>query len=315
MSYTPVNPYVSLAEVREELKMKTTDVVAGSSMEDDLLRAIDNASRWVDDYTRRDFFFHDFRTDPMVFDQFDDAVYERIVFPRYTPILSITEIMANDLLLVDGTDYVVKNADPELQTILSLKGNWFHVATNWWPTADRMTLSIKGTFGYEQVSSIPVTEAGDDSAQLQNWTLQGLGSDPIYWQLDSVGGGNVRVRLFSDAGFANLVASGTGLATSTITLAQQNASGISGTVEVIYASDDTDAANILTPLSPIIDHSQIPAGIPGKIKTATRLVAAALSGRNRKEWIGLDGQKQDIIESEIPKTVFQMLGRRAPVLL
>ena len=314
MAYVPVNPYISLSELIEELKMKASDVPSGSSTEDDLLRAIVNASRWVDDYTRRDFFFHDFTVTPMVFDQFDEGVYDRRIFPRFQPILSITEINANGIVLVEATDYVVKNHDEDNQTIFCSQGSWFLNNAGWWPSRDRMTIEIKGTFGYSQQASVPVTEEGDDADQLQNWTLHGLSTAPVYWQLASVGSGNVRVRLYSDAAFASLIAQGTGLAVSTISLAQSNGSGVSGTVEVDYSIDDVDALNIITPQDPIVDSSLIPAGIPERIKLAVRLVAAAISGRNRKEIVGLDGTKESIITSEIPKTVFSLLGKRAPIL-
>jgi hypothetical protein len=47
---------------------------------------------------------------------------------------------------------------------------------------------------------------------------------------------------------------------------------------------------------------------------ASRLVAAALSGDNRKEITGIDGTPQSITDRSIPKTVFQILGPRQPVL-
>ncbi len=314
MAYTPVNPYISLADLREELKMKPADIPSGSTIEDDLLQAIDNASRWIDDYTRRDFFYHDFTVNPMVFDQWDSGIFERTLLPRCTPIISISEIRReDDSVLVEGTDFVVKKDEPDFQQIVCLTGNWFPSSILWQGT-QRRTLSIKGTFGYVQNVSVPVTEEGDSASQLANWQLQGLGATPLYWQLDSVGGGNVRVRLFNDAGFANLVSLGTGAASSTVALAQQNSSGISGTVDVAYSADDTDAANKLTPGVPVVNTAVVPAGVPGRIKLATRLVAAAISGRNRKEWVGLDGQKQEILTSAIPNTVFQILGKRSPLL-
>jgi hypothetical protein len=50
------------------------------------------------------------------------------------------------------------------------------------------------------------------------------------------------------------------------------------------------------------------------IALACRLIAAAISGHNKKEGVGLDGQKFDLIETAIPKTVYDILGRRNRIL-
>src|ERR1700754_1578647 len=108
MGYARKNPYITLDELREELKMKPEDIPAGSSTEDDLLRAIDNASRWVDDYTRRDYFFHDHSVNPMVFDQFDDGVFGTVLYPRAFPVITLTKVNGNGTE-ADTTKYLVKN--------------------------------------------------------------------------------------------------------------------------------------------------------------------------------------------------------------
>ena len=66
----------------------------------------------------------------------------------------------------------------------------------------------------------------------------------------------------------------------------------------------------------VVDRTQVPTGIPGYISLATRLVAAAFSGHNRKEVVALDGGKNSLVSTEIPKTVFQMLGEKpAPLCI
>jgi len=59
----------------------------------------------------------------------------------------------------------------------------------------------------------------------------------------------------------------------------------------------------------------IPTGLPGRIAHAARLVAAAFSGHNRKEIVGLDGQRTEVFTKDIPKLVLDMLGARVPLLV
>lgn len=58
----------------------------------------------------------------------------------------------------------------------------------------------------------------------------------------------------------------------------------------------------------------IPTGIPEEIRWATIQVASAFTGQNRKEIIGVDGTKESIIDRTIPKTVYDVLGRKGPIL-
>lgn len=308
MSYVPINPYISLTELREELKFKASDVVSGSALEDELLRVIDRASRWVDEHTGRDFFFHDHRVTPLTFHQFSDEVVEDMVFLPFSPVIAITELSEAGEVREENADFVCGTGADE--------GIIIRVGGEWSPTAGEGVLSIKGTFGYEQPASHPVTKAGDTGSQLGAITLAGIGAAPLYWQL-KLNAGQARVRLFADAGFAALVAEGSaapGVAVAT-TLAEQNDSGISGLIEVTYATDDEDAANVLTPTDPAVDRSAIPSGIPAKVTIATRQVAAAMSGHNRKEYVSSDGDKTSIISTKIPDSVYQMLGRKCPVLI
>lgn len=310
MAYARKNPYITLDELREELKMKPEDILAGSSTEDDLLRAIDNASRWVDDYTRRDYFFHDCTTAPMVFDQFDDGVFKTILYPRFFPVITLTKIQLNGLE-VEAAKYFVKNVvDP--QTIVSLNGSWF---PNSHSQASRQTVELFGTFGYLQNTSYPVTIAGDTAGQLSAFSLTGTLPGVLYWKLTSPDPDVALLQLFTDSAMTALVAEGkTAQAGTAINLWAMNGSGINGTGNVSYTADDSDAANTFTPGVGVYDASSVPVGIPDKIRLATRLVAAAISGRNQKEIIDLTGAKTSIATSAIPKTVFDMLGRRAPIL-
>lgn len=204
MAYTLLNPYCSVAELIEELKMTAANVPAASAIEDELKRAIVNASRWIDDFMRKDFFFHDYSVTPLVLDQFSDGVFDKQIFLPYSPVITLTSITSGDVALVADTDFT---HDATRGIIHSLCGVWR-------PLRPGALLSINGTFGYAQATT-----------------------------------------------------------------------------------------------------ADVPTGIPGHITHATRLVAAAFSGHNRTQVAGLDGQAQMVNVNEIPKTVFQVLGRRAPILV
>jgi len=205
MSYTPVNPYCSLAELVGELRQRASDFPAGGEKEAELLRAIDRASRWVDDYTGRDYFFHDHSITPLLFDEFSGGVYGAEIFLPYKPVISILEFRVGSDVWVENSDYVTGRGDREGR-IHGRRGNFA-------PTVET-TITIRGSFGYRQSVS-----------------------------------------------------------------------------------------------------SQIPEMLPAKIATSTRLVAAAFSGLWRREEVGLDGAKQTITDTTIPQTVYQMLGKRMPVLV
>lgn len=100
---------------------------------------------------------------------------------------------------------------------------------------------------------IGITEAGDASNQMSLWSLTGAGNantnnGVLYWKLTD-GGGIRTVQLYkkSDGAAENLVAMGSKVGDGSVSLAEQNSSGLSGSVSVSYSSDDTTlAANTLT---------------------------------------------------------------------
>jgi hypothetical protein len=308
MSYTAVNPYLSLDELVGELKLKPEDVQGDAVLTDELRRAIDRASRWVDDYTQRDYFYHDHTVTPLLFDEFNGRFYGNDLYLPHSPVIRLTEVvLAGEALTVD-VDYVI-GLNEKAGRLFSRRGIWS-------PTVDAR-LSIKGEFGYPQPAVQTVTEAGDTANQLSAWALSGMAGRTLYWQLADVGAGLARVRLALEAAMTNIVAQGTLAiaAPGTLTLAAVNNSGVSGTVVLAYTADDTDGANTLTPIASAVDSSAVPTNLPSRISTSARLVAAAFSGKNRTEIAGLDGQKQSVIDTEIPKTVYQLLGKRLPILI
>lgn len=95
------------------------------------------------------------------------------------------------------------------------------------------------------------TEAGDASNQLASWTFEGVSSTNVdatykmYWTLANSGTTRT-VNIYKDSAKANLVASGSRTGDGSITLSEQNNSGLTGSVTVTYTVDDSDSANILT---------------------------------------------------------------------
>lgn len=280
MSVTLVNPYVSLEELKRELSIKATDAAA----DDSLLDAINAASRWVDHYTDRDFLFHDYSAAALVFDEFDDSVVADHLFLPYRPAISVTELRVGTEVWVEGTDFVVKP-----NWIISLRGDWDL------RRGDARTLSILGTFGYRQpwvIGSAAVAAGGT-----------GYTSGDVLTVVGGTGrAGTLEAALAGGPGpVTGFVVSGPGeySANPTNPVALTGGTGTGATAT----------------LSMQVDSSKVPTGIPGHITLATRLVAAALSGKDRKEVAGLDGNKVDLFTNEIPKTVFQILGRQGPLLI
>lgn len=58
------------------------------------------------------------------------------------------------------------------------------------------------------------------------------------------------------------------------------------------------------------NSAAIPTGLPQEINRAAILVAAAFSGHNQKEIVGMDGNKAGVTDKTIPKAVFDILGKR-----
>ena len=195
MPVTLLNPYCTEDEVRRELK--NTD----AAIADDIKAAINAASRWIDDYLKRDFFKHDHISSPLILDEYDGVEFGREIFLPYKPVLTLTAVTLAGVALVNGTDYAVKE-----YKLVNLNGDWKL------SRPDRL-LSLTGTFGYAQAAT-----------------------------------------------------------------------------------------------------TDVPTGLPAKVNLAAILVAAALSGHNRKESIALDGSKVEVNDRAIPKLVFEMLGKRRPLL-
>lgn len=299
MATTLRNPYCTVEEVKRELKFEVTDV----SRDDDIKLAINNATAWIDEYTGRDYRFHDHSIEGLEFDENSDIDGNHLFLPNM-PVIGITSVTLGGVTLIDGTDYKLIRVRNGENYLSSLNGDWDLSQPD-------NTLLVYGTFGYRQTSYWTVTEAGDTANQLSSWTLNNLDSDAVlYWRLAEESLTECKLEIFLEEEHTNLIASGVGLKNSTITLEEQNASGVTGSVTVAYTADDDDDANTLTPIEPSTDTTEVPQDIPPFIRFAAAQVAAVLSGHDRKEVVGLDGQKTVILNNQIPKTVYDTLGTR-----
>jgi len=95
-----------------------------------------------------------------------------------------------------------------------------------------------------------VYESGDASNQLSGWTLDDLSSTNsndglLYWNLTNVAATRT-VTLYSDSAKSASVAKGSVVGDGAIVLAEQNSSGLTGTVTVAYTVADTDSGNTLS---------------------------------------------------------------------
>lgn len=97
-----------------------------------------------------------------------------------------------------------------------------------------------------------LTEAGDASNQMTNWKLESITTGNsnnyvLYWSLSNSGATRT-VSVYKAAAklSGDLVAQGSRSGNGTLTLTEQNNSGVSGSVDVTFTIDDTDAANLLT---------------------------------------------------------------------
>lgn len=60
--------------------------------------------------------------------------------------------------------------------------------------------------------------------------------------------------------------------------------------------------------------NQVPTKIPAHINKAAVLGAAALSGHNLKSVVGIDGQASSVVDKNLPKAFWDLLGKRRTFL-
>jgi hypothetical protein len=155
MAYTSINPYVTLQELCDELKRPLPSADGNLSapkkeaLEDELKRAIDRASRWVDDYTRRDYFEHNYSVVPLEIDENWEYVFGDKIFLPW-PVLELDRIDLGSTT-VEETEYRAGSGSNQYQ-IFSYFGHWN-------PTRPDAVVTIYGRFGYSQTVAATYSSA------------------------------------------------------------------------------------------------------------------------------------------------------------
>lgn len=145
-----LNPYCRVADVQHEAS--NTDASDAGALEAE----IPAASRWVDWYCKRDFYYHDHQTTAL---QVDESWFakNRIYLPW--PTLSLTEITVDGEVL-DPSLYV-KVKDPcGISSMIVRDGLWRDVS------GENLSLPVevllKGTFGYAPAATSPASTPSPD---------------------------------------------------------------------------------------------------------------------------------------------------------
>lgn len=132
-------PYCSMDELRSFISNNNP------ADEDTLIRAINQASRLVDDKTLRDFWFHSYTTSYYTVKRVDVSG-DLALLPF--EIITLTEVKLDDELLIEGIedDYIYEAGSRMLRHISS-----------WGAEPFKGVLKVKGTFGFALDADDPDT--------------------------------------------------------------------------------------------------------------------------------------------------------------
>ncbi len=151
MAEALLNPYCTLRELRDEIRNEDTD----ATVVDQLTRAINDASRYIEIRVGRDFSSHDHTVTPLRLTRFSHAIFDDVIYFPYRAI-SITEVKADNVVLTEGVDYeLLTNSLGETYGLQCLTGDWRTILKSGirWTVAEFL---IKGQFGYTQTASTDV---------------------------------------------------------------------------------------------------------------------------------------------------------------
>lgn len=137
-----VNPYCTVEQVQDELRNRD------DALTQEIERAINSASRQIDRWKGRDYFFHDYSSNPLILrgGMMQGLFAGRYLLLPYSPVITLTSLSVNDDAQAEGDDYVWAAEDFK---ILNLNCDWPTRSTS-----DKITLV--GTFGYYQESESDV---------------------------------------------------------------------------------------------------------------------------------------------------------------
>jgi hypothetical protein len=154
-----LNPYCSVDQLRAELKNSAID----PAFNDELANAINAASRWVDNYCGRDFFYHDHRTSPVVITPWMETTYKETLWLPYRPVIALTKVEVEGVEWTLDEDYIIHNNDRGEGVALIAIGTeaYRSTSTAMWTVgkcADDF-VRLTGEFGYSQRSGVTVSHA------------------------------------------------------------------------------------------------------------------------------------------------------------
>lgn len=238
--WVPANPYCTYAEVCMELRH--TEDPTGSAFYNEVMQAIENASRFIDRWMGRDYYMHDHTGTPITIDQFYPGYAKKqITLINRSPLLdaSTLSVVIDGKTLVLSKDYSCESVTwPDQEPSVVLR------TLNWFPTYPSMT--------------------------------------PDPWALDRAGG-----RVMTVYGLF-------GYDQRAITDEDGNVTG--------YGSAGTYA------------DSNVP-NCPQTIRYACRAIAASMSGHQRKEVVGIEGQRETIATKDVDRIAKDILGTKTGTFL
>lgn len=167
MPVTLVNPYTTLPEVLANIR----NLTAPQAVQDACATAINTASRYIDEYTQRDFLFHDFSVSPLI-PRIEWTTRDVISLPW--PVLTLTQItelgqvidpkfyyanpgiqgaLRGRIERVFNTDQLLAGLQmaysENAEYAQNLEAITYNRTYNWEEMARRGQLAITGTFGYQ----------------------------------------------------------------------------------------------------------------------------------------------------------------------
>lgn len=158
--FIPVNPYCSLQDVLEEIREAESAAAEGSNKANEILRAIERASRFVDRWVGRDFFAHDFTATPFEIDEESKGYKKDYITLPYSPLIDSDSLIVKvgGVALVKDSGYTAiettyddGSVDIRLKPLSALatfadggRGPWGI------SRADGIIMEVYGLFGYEQ---------------------------------------------------------------------------------------------------------------------------------------------------------------------
>jgi hypothetical protein len=152
-----INPYCTLADVQHEAS--NIDAADAGALEDMITRA----SRWIDDYCRRDFLYHDHRTDALEVEP-SWVAGQRIYLPW--PVISLVEVTLDGIVL-DANLYRVESTRGSATGVILRDKDWYAetprdgVGTGSLKGMPTL-IKLKGQFGYAQAATNPTTTPSPD---------------------------------------------------------------------------------------------------------------------------------------------------------